>query len=189
MRKPAEEVWWLTNQNVYTIMTWIRSKVWSFKNVSDHYTPAQGCFEFSQNDNPVELSGQAEPAGFVLESAPEDFSALPRRLRGLSRSTPTKSFLDGDLAHEGYFFWSIGMLEIYTANPAIIPGPPFVSVAIVELYIRFWSLAHLILRHDGLLENFVWRVVFDNSKFPPFNKLVATLWLFYASFKVLLVNS
>ena len=83
------------------------------------------------------LTGQTPPAGFVLESAPEDFSTSPHPLRGLSRSTPVSSFMDGDLSNPAYIYWSIGMLEIYTANPAIIPGPPSVSVAIVELYIRF----------------------------------------------------
>ena len=103
----------------------------------DTFTPSDGCYVFSQDDNPTDLTGQTPPAGFVYVSGPEDWQSDPHRLVGLSMSTPSYNYMDGDLRTAANFYWSIGLWEAVVGG---IPGPPRISmVQTVELYVIKWA--------------------------------------------------
>ena len=114
----------------------VQLKKYSSKDISELVENDQSCVEFSQMDNPLDITGV--PAGFELIYNPDHIPKTRPNgvglLEGLSNSTPGRGHLDGNSNH--IFFYNIAMKNLWSGG---IAGPPFESTAVseVELYVRY----------------------------------------------------
>lgn len=90
------------------------------------------CFRWKQTDDPLTVTGDSHPQGFAYKDGPIDIHA---GFVGLSRSTPDRALLDGDVTDSEAWYLAIGSYETVVSGQEM-PGTrvPRGLVQIVELF-------------------------------------------------------